>query len=97
MWRALVFIGLLCVAAFGAVLRVFWVALGGLEWNWKPVMWGVAILTMIVGAILAITQTEIKRMLAYSSIAHAGFLLTGIVAVGAAEQNALEWTRDISG
>ncbi|MFF3442242.1 NADH-quinone oxidoreductase subunit NuoN [Streptosporangium sp. NPDC002721] len=76
------------VAAFGAVLRVFWVALGGLEWNWKPVMWGVAILTMIVGAILAITQTEIKRMLAYSSIAHAGFLLTGIVAVGAAEQNA---------
>ncbi|MEU8200726.1 NADH-quinone oxidoreductase subunit NuoN [Streptosporangium sp. NPDC049046] len=76
------------VAAFGAVLRVFWVALGGLEWNWKPVMWGVAILTMIVGAILAITQTEIKRMLAYSSIAHAGFLLTGVVAVGAAEQNA---------
>ncbi|MGS2642663.1 NADH-quinone oxidoreductase subunit NuoN [Streptosporangium sp. LJ11] len=76
------------VAAFGAVMRVFWVALGGLEWNWKPVMWGVAILTMIVGAVLAITQTEIKRMLAYSSIAHAGFLLTGIVAVGAAEQNA---------
>ncbi|MFF5108397.1 NADH-quinone oxidoreductase subunit NuoN [Streptosporangium sp. NPDC000509] len=76
------------VAAFGAVLRVFWVALGGLEWNWKPVMWGVAILTMIVGAVLAITQTEIKRMLAYSSIAHAGFLLTGVVAVGAAEQNA---------
>ncbi|WP_436758593.1 NADH-quinone oxidoreductase subunit NuoN [Streptosporangium sp. V21-05] len=76
------------VAAFGAVLRVFWVALGGLEWNWKPVMWGVAILTMIVGAVLAITQTEIKRMLAYSSIAHAGFLLTGIVAIGAAEQNA---------
>ncbi|WP_329089093.1 MULTISPECIES: NADH-quinone oxidoreductase subunit NuoN [unclassified Streptosporangium] len=76
------------VAAFGAVLRVFWVALGGLEWNWKPVMWGVAILTMIVGAVLAITQTEIKRMLAYSSIAHAGFLLTGVVAIGAAEQNA---------
>ncbi|WP_442816007.1 NADH-quinone oxidoreductase subunit NuoN [Streptosporangium sp. NBC_01810] len=77
------------VAAFGAVLRVFWVALGGLEWDWKPVMWGIAILTMIVGAILAITQTEIKRMLAYSSIAHAGFLLTGVVAIGAAEQNKL--------
>lgn len=76
------------VAAFGAVLRVFWVALGGLEWDWKPVMWGIAILTMIVGAILAITQTEIKRMLAYSSIAHAGFLLTGVVALGVAEQNA---------
>ncbi|MFF5210297.1 NADH-quinone oxidoreductase subunit NuoN [Streptosporangium sp. NPDC000396] len=75
------------VAAFGAVLRVFWVALGGLEWNWQPVMWGVAILTMIVGAILAITQTDIKRMLAYSSVAHAGFLLTGVIAVGTFAQN----------
>ncbi|GGQ28821.1 NADH-quinone oxidoreductase subunit NuoN [Streptosporangium pseudovulgare] len=76
------------VAAFGAVLRVFWVALGGLEWNWQPVMWGIAILTMVVGAILAITQTDIKRMLAYSSVAHAGFLLTGVIATGAAAQNA---------
>ncbi|GHE43151.1 NADH-quinone oxidoreductase subunit N [Streptosporangium violaceochromogenes] len=75
------------VAAFGAVLRVFWVALGNLDWDWRPVMWGVAILTMIAGAILAITQTDIKRMLAYSSIAHTGFLLTGVVATGAAEQN----------
>lgn len=75
------------VAAFGAVLRVFWVALGGLEWNWQPVMWGVAILTMIVGAILAITQTDIKRMLAYSSVAHAGFLLTGVIAIGTFAQN----------
>ncbi|MEV7009661.1 NADH-quinone oxidoreductase subunit NuoN [Streptosporangium sp. NPDC051022] len=75
------------VAAFGAVLRVFWVALGNLDWDWRPVMWGVAILTMIVGAVLAITQTDIKRMLAYSSIAHAGFLLTGVIATGAAEQN----------
>src|SRR5690606_22903602 len=75
------------VAAFGAVLRVFWVALGGLEWDWEPVMWGVAILTMLVGAILAITQKDIKRMLAYSSIAHAGFLLIGVIAVGDAAQN----------
>ncbi|MFJ2028425.1 NADH-quinone oxidoreductase subunit NuoN [Streptosporangium sp. NPDC087985] len=75
------------VAAFGAVLRVFWVALGGLQWNWQPVMWGVAILTMIVGAILAITQTDIKRMLAYSSVAHAGFLLTGVIAIGTFAQN----------
>ncbi|WP_242659616.1 NADH-quinone oxidoreductase subunit NuoN [Thermostaphylospora chromogena] len=76
------------VAAFGAVLRVFWVALGGMEWTWQPVMWGVAILTMLVGAVLAITQTDIKRMLAYSSIAHAGFLLIGVVAVGERQQNA---------
>ncbi|WP_066360963.1 NADH-quinone oxidoreductase subunit NuoN [Herbidospora mongoliensis] len=77
------------VAAFGALLRVFWVALGNLDWNWTPIMWGVAALTMVVGSILAITQTDIKRMLAYSSIAHAGFLLIGVMAVGDAGQNAL--------
>ncbi|GAT68065.1 NADH-quinone oxidoreductase subunit NuoN [Planomonospora sp. ID91781] len=75
------------VSAFGALLRVFWVALGNLDWDWRPVMWGVAILTMVVGAILAITQTDIKRMLAYSSIAHSGFILTGVIATGAFEQN----------
>ncbi|NRQ32558.1 NADH-quinone oxidoreductase subunit NuoN [Nonomuraea sp. NN258] len=68
------------VAAVGALIRVFWVALGNLDWNWRPIIWGVAALTMIVGSVLAITQTEIKRMLAYSSIAHAGFLLVGVVA-----------------
>ncbi|WP_240506124.1 NADH-quinone oxidoreductase subunit NuoN [Thermoactinospora rubra] len=77
------------VAAVGAVLRVLWVGLGNLDWDWRPVMWGVAALTMIVGSVLAITQTEIKRMLAYSSIAHAGFLLIGVLATfDAAEQNA---------
>lgn len=70
------------VAAFGALLRVFWVGLGGMDWSWRPVMWAVAILTMLVGAVLAVTQTDIKRMLAYSSIAHAGFLLIGVVATG---------------
>ena len=63
------------VAAFGALLRVFYVAFGALTWDWRPALWVVAILTMLVGAILAITQTDVKRMLAYSSIAHAGFLL----------------------
>ncbi|WP_043636642.1 NADH-quinone oxidoreductase subunit NuoN [Nonomuraea candida] len=77
------------VAAVGAVLRVFWVGLGNLDWEWRPVIWGVAALTMIVGSILAITQTEIKRMLAYSSIAHTGFLLVGVMATyGSAQQNA---------
>lgn len=74
------------VAAMGAVLRVFWVGLGNLDWDWRPVMWGVAALTMIIGAILAITQTDIKRMLAYSSIAHAGFLLIGVMATFAAAE-----------
>ncbi|MDP9393183.1 MAG: NADH-quinone oxidoreductase subunit NuoN [Actinomycetota bacterium] len=73
------------VAAFGALLRLFYVAFGGLRWDWQPVFWAVAILTMIVGSVLALTQTDIKRMLAYSSIAHAGFVLTGIVATDAVQ------------
>jgi NADH-quinone oxidoreductase subunit N len=68
------------VAAFGALLRVFYVGVGGLAWEWEPVLWGVAILTMVVGSVVALTQTDVKRMLAYSSIAHAGFVLTGMVA-----------------
>ena len=68
------------VSAFGALLRVFYVAFGSLTWDWRPVMWGVAILTMVVGAIVAITQTDMKRLLAYSSIAHAGYILVGVIA-----------------
>ncbi|MGH3472420.1 MAG: NADH-quinone oxidoreductase subunit NuoN [Nocardioidaceae bacterium] len=64
------------LAAFGALLRVFYVALGGARWDWEPMIWIIAIITMAVGSIIAITQTDVKRMLAYSSIAHAGFLLT---------------------
>ncbi|HEY5990222.1 MAG TPA: NADH-quinone oxidoreductase subunit NuoN [Streptosporangiaceae bacterium] len=68
------------VSAFGALLRVFYVAFGQLSWDWRPALWGVAILTMVIGATIAITQTDVKRLLAYSSIAHAGFVLTGVVA-----------------
>ncbi|MBT2210271.1 MULTISPECIES: NADH-quinone oxidoreductase subunit NuoN [Actinomadura] len=68
------------VAAFGAILRVYYVGFETLKWDWEPIMWGVAILTMVIGAVIAITQTDLKRMLAYSSIAHAGFLLTAVVA-----------------
>ncbi|TDU90724.1 NADH dehydrogenase subunit N [Kribbella voronezhensis] len=67
------------IAAFIGLMRVFYVALGGTRWDWAPMMWVVAILTMVVGSIVAITQTDVKRMLAYSSIAHAGFLLTAFV------------------
>jgi NADH-quinone oxidoreductase subunit N len=69
------------VAAFGALLRLLYVVLPGLRWDWRPVMWGVAILTMVIGAIIAVTQRDVKRLLAYSSIAHAGFILAGVVAV----------------
>jgi len=68
------------VAAFGALLRVMYVALGGAWWDWRPVMWVVAIVTMLVGVVLAVTSSDIKRMLAYSSVGHAGFLLLGVIA-----------------
>lgn len=69
------------VAAFGALLRVLYVALPDIRWDWEPAMWAVAIITMVFGSVVAIVQTDVKRMLAYSSIAHAGFLLTGVLGV----------------
>ena len=68
------------VAAFGAILRFIYVGVADSRWDWSPVLWGVAILTMVVGAVLSVTQTDIKRLLAYSSIAHAGFVMTGLLA-----------------
>ena len=69
------------IAAFGAMLRIFYVALPGLEDDWRPLMWGIAILTMVVGTVTAVSQTDVKRMLAYSSVAHTGFILTGVIAL----------------
>jgi NADH-quinone oxidoreductase subunit N len=69
------------VAAFGAILRVLYVAFTTTRWDWRPLVWGVAIITMAVGAIIGLTQTDVKRMLAYSSIAHAGFLLVGLISL----------------
>jgi NADH-quinone oxidoreductase subunit N len=68
------------VAAFGAILRFVYVGVADSRWDWAPALWAVAILTMVVGAVLSITQTDIKRLLAYSSIAHAGFVMTGLLA-----------------
>lgn len=72
------------LAAIGALLRVLFVALGGARWDWQPVVAGITVLTMLVGAVLAIVQKDIKRLLAYSSVAHAGFLLTAIVGASTA-------------
>jgi NADH-quinone oxidoreductase subunit N len=66
------------VAAFGAMLRLLYVAFGGLRWDWEPLLWVIAGLTMLVGSLVAIAQTDIKRMIAYSSIAQAGFILIGV-------------------
>jgi len=72
------------VAAFGALLRLLYVSFGPLREDWRPFIWIIAILTMVVGSVVAITQQDVKRMLAYSSIAHAGFLLVGVAAANAA-------------
>jgi NADH-quinone oxidoreductase subunit N len=68
------------VAGFAVFLRVFAGALGGLVVTWRPVIAAVAVATMLVGAALAVVQTDLKRMLAYSSISHAGYLLVGVAA-----------------
>ena len=71
------------VAAFGApaagALRR---RSSGAAWDFTPVLGAIAVLTMLVGAVLAVTQTDIKRLLAYSSIANAGYLLVGVLAGG---------------
>ncbi|AZG46736.1 NADH-quinone oxidoreductase subunit NuoN [Gordonia insulae] len=68
------------IAAFGALLRVFHVGFADLKSDWEPALWVVAIATMLAGALMAVTQTDVKRMLAYSSITHAGFILLGLIA-----------------
>jgi len=67
-------------AAFAAFVRVFLSAFEPLSTSWMPLLWWIAVATMIVGAVVGVVQTNVKRMLAYSSIAHAGYLLVGIVA-----------------
>lgn len=72
------------IAAVGALARVLYVGAPGLVDDWRPVVAAIAIATMVLGAVLAVTQTDVKRMLAYSSVTHAGFLLTGLLAADAA-------------
>jgi NADH-quinone oxidoreductase subunit N len=69
------------IAAFGAILRVLYVGFSTSSWNWRPIIWAVAIASIVVGAILGLTQTDLKRILAYSSIAHAGFILIGLLSI----------------
>lgn len=68
------------LAAFGAILRFAYVGVEASRWDWRLVVGVIAALTMIVGAVLSVTQTDMKRLLAYSSIAHAGFVLVGVLA-----------------
>ena len=68
------------VAGFAALLRILVATVPTLVDDWRPVIAALAIISMIVGAVVAVVQTNVKRMLAYSSIAHSGFLLTGVAA-----------------
>jgi NADH-quinone oxidoreductase subunit N len=67
-------------AAFGILVRVFMTAFGPIAARWEPIVWVVALATMIVGNFAALQQSNIKRMLAYSSIAHAGYVLVAVAA-----------------
>ena len=72
------------VAAFGAMLRIYYTVFANAQWSWSPLLSAIAIITMLFGSLVAIAQRDVKRMLAYSSIAHAGFLLTGVIALNKA-------------
>ncbi|NMR18812.1 NADH-quinone oxidoreductase subunit NuoN [Cellulomonas fimi] len=69
------------VAAFGALLRVVYVVVPSIHWDLRPVLWAIVLLTMAVGTVVALVQTDMKRILAYSAVAHTGFILTGVVAL----------------
>jgi NADH-quinone oxidoreductase subunit N len=70
-------------AAFAALLRVFVSTFHVYRLDWQPIIWVLAVLTLLVGAVLAIVQDDVKRMMAYSSISHAGFILVGVQAATA--------------
>lgn len=69
------------VAGFAAMLRFVYLVYEAVAWDLNYVMWAVAALTMIVGTVVALQQVDVKRMLAYSSIAHAGFVLVGVISL----------------
>ena len=68
------------VAAFSALARVFLTGLSGRADDWAPAIYALAVVTLVVGSVVAVVQTDVKRMLAYSSISHAGFILVGLEA-----------------
>ncbi len=64
-------------AGFAALLRLFVSTFNTYRLDWQPIVWALAVLSLLVGSVLAVVQTDVKRMLAYSSIAHAGYVLVG--------------------
>jgi NADH-quinone oxidoreductase subunit N len=66
--------------AFAALLRVLFSSLGAITADWRPIIYALAVLSLVLGAVVALRQRDVKRMLAYSSINHAGFILLGVEA-----------------
>jgi NADH-quinone oxidoreductase subunit N len=66
--------------AFAALLRVFVSSFGTVRTDWQPIVWALALLSLVLGAVVALMQKDVKRMMAYSSINHAGFILLGVEA-----------------
>jgi len=81
------------IAAFGALLRLAYIAFGNDAADWRPMLGVIAVLTMLLGSVFAVVQTDVKRMLAYSAIAHTGFLLTGML--GAGNRNGVTSTQAV--
>ncbi len=67
-------------AGFAALLRIFFSTFATNRLDWQPIVWALAVLSLVVGSVLAVVQTDVKRMLAYSSITHAGYVLIGLQA-----------------
>ena len=67
-------------AGFAALLRVFGSAFDAYSMDWRPLAWVLAVASLVVGSVVAIVQEDVKRMLAYSSIGHAGYVLMGFQA-----------------
>jgi NADH-quinone oxidoreductase subunit N len=78
------------IGAFALIIRLFVEALGPLKADWLPVVVILAALTMTLGNLVALTQNNVKRMLAYSSIAHTGYMLVGLAAFAGGQQLGLE-------
>ena len=76
-------------AAFAALIRLFLGAIRPTPADWSPLLWALAAVTMTVGNVVAIAQSNLKRMLAYSSIAHAGYMMVGLVSGGTAGAGAI--------
>jgi NADH-quinone oxidoreductase subunit N len=76
-------------AAFAAFVRVFLSAFEPMRGDWIPILWVIAVATMVLGTVVGVVQSNVKRMLAYSSIAHAGYLLIGLVAASTAGKAAV--------